>query len=117
MRCDRHIKGISEFKVKFGKALSSFEVLVDVYCSGNISDRKSTTRYIIFLRDSPVIYFSRKQHLVSESSTKAEFISGPEACKEGLWLDQLMYEIENTQKRQCMIYEDNQGCVSMTKNE
>lgn len=66
------------------------ECFVDADWAGDQVDRRSTSGYIFQLGKGTVAWSSRKQTSVAMSSTEAEYIAASHACKEPLWLRQLL---------------------------
>lgn len=60
---------------------------------GSVEDRKSTTWFAIFLGSHLISWASRKQHLVSRSSTEAEYRSIAAATSETTLVELLLKEI------------------------
>ena len=57
---------------------------VDSEYAGNISTRKSTGSYIFMAAGAPISWASRRQQIVTLSSTKAEYVALTEALQEAL---------------------------------
>ena len=62
-------------------------------------------------------WHSKLQATVARSSTEAEFVSFADAVSEAKHLRQLLSELGCVQAGPTKIYEDNQGCVFMSKND
>ncbi|KFD60147.1 LOW QUALITY PROTEIN: hypothetical protein M514_27675 [Trichuris suis] len=90
---------------------------VDAEWAGDKTDRKSTSGYVFKLGKSPVAWSSRKQSLVALSSTEAEYVAASHACKELLWLRQLLDDMGLPQTAPTMVYEDNQGCIRLLESD
>jgi len=54
---------------------------------------------------------------VTLSSTEAEYIALSEAVKEGIWINRLLKDFNQHVAEPMLIYEDNQNCVRLLKNE
>ena len=59
---------------------------------------------------------SRKQRSVALSTVEAEYMALSIATQEAIWLRQLQEELGVTESGPTLIYEDNQGAISMAKN-
>lgn len=80
-------------------------------------DRKSTTGYLFKLFEQCTITWStKKQMSVAASSTEAEYMALYEAVREALWLKSLAVSIKLDIVNPIIIYEDNNGCISIANN-
>ncbi|CAF0996295.1 unnamed protein product [Brachionus calyciflorus] len=87
----------------------------DADYAGNIEDRKSTSGYVFKYKNCPVSWNCSKQKVVSLSSTESEYIALTLAVKEGLWLNQLLNEL-NLSTGKVKIFCDNKSTICLTKN-
>lgn len=83
---------------------------------GDVDDRKSTTGVLYFLGKSPITWLSQKQKVVAISSCEAEYIAAASAACQGLWLGQLLAEMEGKQPVQVELLVDNKSAISLAKN-
>ncbi|TPX55785.1 DNA-directed DNA polymerase [Powellomyces hirtus] len=83
--------------------------------AGCPDSRRSTTGFVS-LFGGIVDWQSKRQPTVALSSTEAEYMALPQACKEAIWLRQLLIELGYPQGLPCKIYEDNQGCIALARN-
>lgn len=91
---------------------------VDSDWGGNdILDRKSTTGYLFKLFERCTISWNtKKQSSVAASSTEAEYMALFEAVREALFLKSLASSININISKEIIIYEDNNGCISIANN-
>ena len=59
---------------------------------------------------------SHKQSIIALSTTEAEYVALCEAAQEAVWLRRLLGDIDFTQSDPTVIYEDNQGAISLSSN-
>lgn len=64
----------------------------------------------------PIVWTSRRQSVVAQSTTGAEYIAAADATKEILWLRQLMRSIDAEQKSATMLRVDNQSAIKLVRN-
>jgi hypothetical protein len=61
---------------------------------------------------------SKKQSTVTLSSTEAEYVSVSAHCQETRFMQQLLDEVAHDEsERPAVIYEDNMGCIYLTRNQ
>src|SRR5689334_16985257 len=60
---------------------------------GDTNDCKSTSGYTFLVTGSTISWGSKKQQTVTLSSTKAEYMALTDACKEAVWLQQLLQDL------------------------
>lgn len=116
----RYLKGTTDLKLcykrcEYNNILTGY---VDSDWGGNdVIDRKSTTGYIFKLFEHCSITWSTKKQLsVAASSTEAEYMALYEAVREALWLKSLAKGIYIDISTPIVIYEDNNGCISIANN-
>ena len=62
-----------------------------------------------------ILWKSKKQPTVSLSSTEAEYKALSDLFKEGLWLKNLLSELQIRQNAPLDIYVDNEGAEALSK--
>ena len=92
---------------------------LQAYCdsdfAGDVHTRKSTTGFVVFYCGGPISWCSRKQDIVTQSSTEAEYVAAAECCKQLLYLKSLIEEVTcKTIKINLNI--DNQSSIKLIKN-
>jgi len=88
--------------------------------AGDLDDRKSTSGYVFTLAGGAVSWKSKKQSLVSLSSTEAEYVSCSEAAREAIWLRRLYHEITKDRLKSTtpaiqLLLSDSQGAISLAQ--
>lgn len=81
------------------------------------TDRKSISGYLFKLFGALISWSTREQTCVSLSFTEAEFIALTETIIEGLWLKQLLNDINFQINYPINIYRDNTSCIKMISSE
>lgn len=79
-------------------------------------DRKSTTGFLLKVFGNTVLWCSKKQGLIAGSSTEAEYIAAYSSIQEALWIEKVLNDLKITVEHPITIYEDNMGCIQMSKN-
>ena len=89
---------------------------VDSDWAGDIATRRSTTGFILLLGGMPITWKSQLQPCVTLSSTEAEYVAACLCAQEVMWLRRLMEELGAKQVAPTTVYEDNDGCIALSKN-
>ena len=92
------------------------EVFVDADWAGSITDRRSTSGYCTYVWGNLVTWRSKKQLVVSRSSTEAEFRAMALRICEGIWLERLMRELGILTSEPMKVFCDNQLAINIAKN-
>lgn len=114
----RYVKGTKDFKLVYKR--STNESPLTGYVDSDFArdlDRKSTTGYIFEIYGSSVVWCSRKQQMVTVSSTEAEYVAASLAVCEALWLRGILTDLEIKPLEPTILYEDNQSCIKVANNQ
>jgi hypothetical protein len=81
------------------------------------STRRSISGGLCTVGGTVTAWFSRKQPTVALSSSEAEYISYATCCQETMFQNMMLEELLGYQTPTATIYEDNQGCIFLVKNQ
>jgi hypothetical protein len=84
--------------------------------SSDPTDRKSVTGFCIFLGDSFISWKNKKQSIVSQSSTEAEYYAMTSTTKEIVWLRWLLADMGISFSHPTPMYCDNQSSIQIAHN-
>lgn len=116
-RIIKYLIGTSTFGILFQKGEQhSLIGFSDADFAGDFETRKSTSGYVYKYSNAPITWTSRRQQSVSVSTTEAEYIAASEACKEAIWLTQLLSDLDERCNRPVELYLDNQSAIRLIKN-
>jgi hypothetical protein len=79
----------------------------DVDYSSDLADRKSVTDFYILLSDSFISWKSKKQSIVSQSSTEIEYRAMTSSTKEIVWLRWLLADMRVSLSHSTLMYCSN----------
>jgi hypothetical protein len=96
---------------------STLKAFSDANWAEDRLDRKSNTGLICFLFGGAIAWSSRKQDVVSISTTEAEFYALAETAKEVQWIVQLLRDFNVNMSESIEIESDNQSCIKFVENE
>ena len=116
-RIFRYFKGTTEFGLWYPKGNElTLVAYTDADWAGSIDDRKSTSGVALYLGNCLVAQSSKKQLLVSLSTTKVEYIVAVECCTQVIWMRQMLEEIQVKYDEPIPIFCDNNNAINISKN-
>lgn len=113
----RYLKGTLHYGIRL-TATSKFSLTgySDADWGNDINDRRPTSGFCWFLGSSPISWSSKKQPVVSRSSTEAEFRSLANATAEIIWLQSLMTELRIGPTATPVLWCDNLSTIALSAN-
>ncbi|XP_062014728.1 secreted RxLR effector protein 161-like [Rosa rugosa] len=113
----RYLKGTAELGIAYRRGGEEKLVgFADSDYAGDIDDRKSTSGYVFMLGTGAVSWSSKKQPVVTLSTTEAEFIAAAYCACQGVWLRRILEKIGHAQSKCTTIYCDNSSAIKLSKN-
>ena len=94
-------------------------ILFEGYCDADWASqphRHSISGYCFHYGLGSVSWSSKKQNIVTLSSTESEYVAETHAAKEGIWLGSFVKEITGKDNRPLTIKADNQGAIALAKD-
>lgn len=96
---------------------SSLIGFTDSDYASDYNDRKRTSGYNFMMGSGAILWSSRKQQIVTLSTTKAEFVAVALCACQAIWLRRLLEEIKCGQNGSTPIYCDNSSMIKLLKNQ
>ena len=115
-----YLQGTKHLGLVYTGGLANANVLdgyVDASWGDCVDTFRSTTGFCFMLNGGAVSWFSKKQTTVAQSTTESEYISTAPAACEAVSLRAIAKELCIEQMEPTVLYEDNYGCVQLTKDE
>ncbi|KAK9665399.1 hypothetical protein RND81_14G109900 [Saponaria officinalis] len=113
----RYLKGTSDFGL-FYKKDGNKELIgfTDSDYAGDVDDRKSTSGYAFILSSAAVAWASRKQPIVTLSTTEAEYVAAASCSTQAIWMKRVLQKLGYAGRENTVIYCDNSSTMKLSKN-
>ncbi|KAH9803716.1 hypothetical protein KPL71_001892 [Citrus sinensis] len=111
----RYIRGTSDVALCYGESEFTVRGYVDSDFARDLDKRKSTTGYVFTLAGATVSWVSKLQTVVALSTTEAEYMAATQACKEAIWIQRLLEELEHGQEK-ISVFCDSQSALHFARN-
>ncbi|KAM7489606.1 hypothetical protein LguiB_027090 [Lonicera macranthoides] len=116
-RIFRYLKGTSDFGILYKRGeKTSLIGFSDSDYAGDLDDRKSTSGAVFMLNFGAITWSSKKQQVVTLSTTEAEFIAAASSSCQAIWLRRLLEVLHNQQQGPTVIYCNNMSAIKLSKN-
>lgn len=113
----RYLQGTKEFGLFFKKGeKSDLFGFTDSDYAGDSDDRKSTSGYVFMLGTGVVSWSSKKQPIVTLSTTEAEFVATTACACQAIWLKKILEELQFKEDGPTLIYCDNISAIKLSNN-
>lgn len=113
----RYLKGTIELGLFYKKGGNKDLIAyTDSDYAGDRDDRKSTSGYLFMLSSGAVSWSSKKQRVVTLSTTEAEFIAAASCTCQAVWLSRILEEHGHVQCEATTVYCDNTSSIKLSKN-
>ncbi|XP_047270289.1 secreted RxLR effector protein 161-like [Capsicum annuum] len=84
--------------------------------AGNLEDMKSTSGYSCMLGSGVISWSSKKQPIVTLSTTEAEYVAAASYACQAIWLRNILEELYFKKEGPMPIYCDNTSAINLSKN-
>jgi hypothetical protein len=113
----RYLKGTMNLGILYKRDLNqSLQGWTDSDYAGDLDDRKSTSGYVFKFGSSAISWSSKKQPIVTLSTTEAEFVAAASCACQGMWLRSILQQLGQTQRKGIVIFCDNSSSIKLSKN-
>lgn len=116
-RALRYLKGTVNYGIHYKKGINS-ELLAftDSDYAGDLDDRKSTSGYVFLMSSGAVSWCSKKQPIVTLSTTEAEFVAASVCACQGIWMKRILKELGHSNGGCTTVMCDNSSTIKVSKN-
>jgi len=113
----RYLKGTFDYGIMYKKVSSNDMVAyTDSDYAGDLDDRKSTYSYVFLLSSGVVSWLSKKQPIVTLSTTEAEFVAAARCASQVVWMRRVSEQLGHVQKKRTIVMCDNNSTIKLSKN-
>lgn len=116
-RVFRYLKGTIEFRIFYRKSVKSGLIgFKNSDYAGDRDDRRSTSGYAFMMGSGAISWSSKKQQIVTLSTTEAEFVAVALCACQAIWLRRLIEELHYLQQGPTLINCDNSSAIKLSRN-
>jgi hypothetical protein len=114
-RIYRYLAGTRDLWLSYGETKRILEGYADA--DGSMTeDRRAITGYAFLIDGGAVSWSSKRQEIVSLSTTESEYVAATHGMKEAIWLRNLLSEIFEPIKPPTTLFSDNQAAIALTRD-
>ena len=114
-RIFRYLSGTCKLWLTYGEASSPLEGYADA--DGSMAeDCHAISGYAFLIDGGAVLWSSKRQEIVSLSTTESEYVAATHGGKEALWLHSLISEVFGNITSPTTLFSDNQAAIALTRD-
>jgi len=113
----RYLKGTRDWKLVYGGGdARGLEGFADAD-GATQEHRRAISGYVILVDGGAVSWGSKKQELVTLSTTEAEYVATTHAAKELIWFRRLLSEVFRPLEHPIVLHSDNQSAIALAHSQ
>lgn len=113
----RYLKGTIDYGLWYPYSNDfNLRVFTDADWDGNVDDQKSTTGGAFFLGGRLVLWMSKKQSCISQSTAKVEYVAAFMNCTQTIWMKHVLNGFKVLVYEPVSIFCDNTSAINISKN-
>ncbi|CAJ2671832.1 unnamed protein product [Trifolium pratense] len=114
----RYLKGTMKYGILYesGEVVIKLEGWTDSDYAGDSDDRKSTSGYIFKVGSGAISWSSKKQPIVTLSTTEAEYVAAASCACQAVWLRKILEQLGQEHTSANTIFCDNSSSIKLSKN-
>jgi hypothetical protein len=110
-----YLLGTKDLRLTYGGVQSVLVGYADA--DGSMAEgRRAISRYAFLIDGGAVSWSSKRQEIVSLSTTESEYVAATHATKEALWLRSFIGELFTPILEPTTLFSDNQSAITLTKD-
>ena len=116
-RALRYLKGSVNYGIFYKKGgAEELLAFTDSDYAGDVEDRRSTSGYVFLMNAGAVAWSSRKQPLVTLSTTEAEFVAAASCACQAVWMRRILKKLGHSHDGSTTVFCDNSSTIKLSKN-
>ena len=115
----RYLKGTMSRGILYKKVnheVVELQGWTDSDYAGDSDDRKSTSGYVFVYGSGSICWSSKKQAIVTLSTTEAEYVAAASCACQGVWIRKILKQLGQEQKKGTLMMCDNSSTIKLSKN-
>ena len=114
-RIFRYLAGTRDLWLSYGEAQRALVGFTDA--DGSMAeDRRAISGYAFLIDGGAVSWSSKRQEIVSLSTTESEYVAATHGLKEAMWLRSLLSEVFGSFKDPTVLLCDNQSAIALARD-
>lgn len=113
----RYVRGTTGYGIQY-KCEGDVKLVgyADSDYAGDVDDRKSTSGYVFMFGGAAVSWASKKQPIVTLSTTEAEFVAAANGACQAVWLRNVLEGTGMEQTESTVMFCDNSSTIKLSRN-
>jgi hypothetical protein len=113
----RYLKGTKNFGIFYKRSSdNTLKGYTDSDFAGDLDGGKSTSGYVFMMGDGAVAWSSKKQPIVTLSTTEAEYVAATACACQSIWMREVLNSIEEDLCKCVTVFCDNSSSIKLSKN-
>jgi len=112
----RGAENVGNLRVNYENSFDNLEAYTDSDYAGDTEDRRSTSGYVFLLSGGAVAWSSRKQPVVTLSTTEAEYVAAAACACHSIWMKRVLNSLGFPSCKCVKIFCDNSSTIKLSKN-
>ncbi|KAG7550979.1 GAG-pre-integrase domain [Arabidopsis thaliana x Arabidopsis arenosa] len=113
----RYLRGTTDFGIWYKRGGNGERlVYTDSDFAGDVDGRRSTSGYVFLMDGASVAWSSKKQPIVTLSTTEAEYVAASVCACQAIWFMRILGELGYEVKESMVILCDNTSTIKLSKN-
>lgn len=113
----RYLKGTMDHGIWYRRGgVGELQVYTDSDFAGDVESGKSISGYMFMMDNAAVAWLSKKQPIVTLSTTEAEYVAASVCACQAIWFKRILGELGSELEGSTIIFCDNTSTIKLAKN-